>query len=49
MFGDVAVIAFLAGKFGHWIRSDEHDARRIDRDLDRRYGAEPTMPAPWTR
>lgn len=47
-FGDVAVIAFLAGMFGHWLRSDARDARRIDRDLDRRYGTGPTMPAPWS-
>ncbi len=48
VFGDVVVVAFLGGMFAHWLRSDERDARRIDRDLDRRYGAGPTMPVPWS-
>ena len=47
VFGDVVVIAFLAGMFGQWLRSDDRDARRTDRDLDRRYGDGATMPVPW--
>lgn len=49
VLGDVAMIAFLARVFGHEIRSDERDARRIERDLDCRYGSGLTMPAPWRR
>lgn len=47
VFGDVVVIAFLAGMFGQWLRSDDRDARRTDRDLDRRFGDGATMPVPW--
>ncbi len=48
VFGDVVTIAFLAGLFGQWLKSDAREARRVDRNLDRLYGNGPTMPAPWT-
>lgn len=48
VFGDVVTIAFLAGLFGQWLKSDAREARRVDRNLDRLYGDGPTMPAPWT-
>lgn len=48
VFGDVVTIGFLAGLYTHWLRSDARDARRIDRQLDRLYGAAPRMPVPWS-
>ena len=48
VFGDVVTVAFLGGIFLQWLRSDAREARRVDRQLDRLYGAGPSMPAPWT-
>ena len=48
IFGDVVTVAFLGGIYLQWLRSDAREARRVDRQLDRLYGAGPTMPAPWT-
>lgn len=48
IFGDVVTVAFLAGIYLQWLRSDAREARRVDRQLDRLYGDAPTMPAPWT-
>lgn len=48
VFGDVVTVAFLAGVFAQWLRSDSREAKRVDRNLDRLYGDGPTMPAPWT-
>ena len=48
VFGDVVTVAFLGGIFLQWLRSDDREARRVDRQLDRLYGDGPTMPAPWT-
>jgi putative copper resistance protein D len=48
IFGDVVTVAFLGGIYLQWLRSDDREARRVDRQLDRLYGDGPTMPAPWT-
>jgi len=48
VFGDVVTIAFLAGIFLQWLRSDARDARRVDRQLDRLHGDATRIPAPWT-
>lgn len=45
-FGDVAAAALISAFVMQWYRSDERDARRTDRALDRQYGSGPTMP-PW--
>lgn len=45
-FGDVAAAALITAFVVQWYRSDERDARRTDRALDRQYGTGPTMP-PW--
>lgn len=45
-FGDVSAAALIGAFVLQWYRSDDRDARRTDRALDRRYGAGPTMP-PW--
>ena len=48
VFGDVVTVAFLGGIFLQWLRADDREARRTDRQLDRLHGDSPTMPAPWT-
>jgi cytochrome c oxidase assembly factor CtaG len=46
LLGDLTVVGFLVGFLGQWMRADEREARRVDRQLDRRYGADATTP-PW--
>lgn len=45
-FGDVSAIVLIVGFVTAWSRSDDRDARRLDRALDRVHGAGPTM-RPW--
>lgn len=45
-FGDIAAIALVAAFVRQWFASDERTARRTDRQLDRLYGAGPTI-EPW--
>ncbi|GAA2871118.1 hypothetical protein GCM10010472_30600 [Pseudonocardia halophobica] len=46
IFGDVVVLFLLAGMFVQWNRSEKREQRRVDRHLDRRYGAAATT-TPW--
>ncbi|MFR9802636.1 cytochrome c oxidase assembly protein [Pseudonocardia sp. RS010] len=46
IFGDVVVLFLLAGMFVQWNRSEKREQRRVDRHLDRRYGAA-TATSPW--
>lgn len=45
-FGDVSAIVLIVGFVTAWSRSDDRDARRLDRALDRIHGSGPTM-TPW--
>ena len=45
-FGDVSAIVLIVGFVTAWSRSDDRDARRLDRALDRIHGTGPTM-TPW--
>lgn len=45
-FGDVSAIVLIVGFVTAWHRSDDREARRLDRALDRIHGTAPTM-TPW--
>jgi cytochrome c oxidase assembly factor CtaG len=45
-FGDVSAGLLVVAFMRQWYRSDERDARRTDRHLDRIYGTGPTI-TPW--
>lgn len=45
-FGDVTAIVLIVGFVSAWSRSDDRDARRLDRALDRIHGTAPTI-TPW--
>ena len=45
-FGDVSAAVLIGAFLKRWQRSDEREARRTDRQIDRAYGSGPTM-TPW--
>lgn len=46
-FGDVSSIVLIGAFLAAWSRSDEREARRADRALDRIHGDAATIRAPW--
>lgn len=45
-FGDVSAAVLIAAFIRQWYRSDQREARRTDRQIDRLRGSEPTI-TPW--
>jgi cytochrome c oxidase assembly factor CtaG len=48
-FGDISAGVLVAAFAAQWYRSDEREARRVDRALDRVHGSAATVPPWWMR